>query len=36
VRVELIRFFRDNVVRGEQPPYSQFTYFTLDLEDDER
>ena len=36
VRVELIRLFRDNVVRGEQPPYSQFTYFTLDLEDDER
>jgi len=31
-RVELIRHFRDNVVRGPQPPYAQFTYFTLDLE----
>ena len=31
-RVELIRGFRENVVRGEQPPYQHFTYFTLDLE----
>ena len=36
VRVELIRHFRDNVVRGEQPPYSSFTYFTLELATDER
>jgi len=36
VRVELIRFFRDNVVQGEQPPYDTFTYFTLDLEAGDR
>lgn len=36
VRVELVRYFRDNVVRGEQPPYDQFTYYTLELEAGER
>lgn len=30
-RVELVRFFRDNVVTGEQPPWEAFTYFTLEL-----
>jgi hypothetical protein len=32
VRVELVRFFRENVLRGEQPPYDEFTYHTLELE----
>jgi hypothetical protein len=32
VRVELVRRFHDNVVRGDQPPWREFTYFTLDLE----
>lgn len=32
VRVDLVRHFRDNVLEGEQPPWQQFTYFTLDLE----
>jgi hypothetical protein len=34
VRVELVRHFRDNVLEGPQPPWQQFTYFTLDLEDE--
>jgi hypothetical protein len=32
VKVELVRHFRDNVLEGPQPPWQQFTYFTLDLE----
>lgn len=32
VRVDLVRHFRDNVLEGEQPPWQQFTYYTLDLE----
>lgn len=31
VRVELIRRFRENAVRGEQPPFEDFSYYTLDL-----
>ena len=27
-RVELVRFFHDNVLVGEQPPYQEFTYCT--------
>lgn len=34
VRVELVRFFRQNELEGRQPPYEQFTYYTLDLEAD--
>ncbi|MGH9275495.1 MAG: hypothetical protein ACRDZU_12685 [Acidimicrobiales bacterium] len=33
VRVDLVRRFRDNALTGEQPPYKEFTYFTLDLDD---
>jgi hypothetical protein len=32
VKVELVRHFRDNALEGPQPPWQQFTYFTLDLE----
>lgn len=30
-RVELVRYFHDNLVTGEQPPWESFTYFTLDV-----
>ncbi|MDP1818280.1 MAG: hypothetical protein Q8K58_00115 [Acidimicrobiales bacterium] len=33
-QVELIRHFRDNVVRGEQPPYDQFTFYTYEPVDE--
>jgi hypothetical protein len=26
-----VRFFHDNVVSGPQPPWEEFTYFTLEL-----
>jgi hypothetical protein len=29
--VELIRLYRENVVRGEQPPFKEFSYYTLEL-----
>jgi hypothetical protein len=32
VRVELVRRFRENSVEGPQPPYEEFTYYTLELE----
>ncbi len=32
VRVELVRFFHENVVEGPQPPWQQFTYHTLELD----
>src|SRR3546814_808603 len=31
VKMELVRFFRENVVSGEQPPWEEYTYFTLDV-----
>ena len=30
-RVELVRLFHDNSIPGPQPPYEEYTYFTLDL-----
>lgn len=36
VRVELVRFFRDNRVRGPQPSWQQATFFVLDLPEDHR
>lgn len=30
-RVELIRRFHDNVVRGPQPPWDEYTFFTLEM-----
>jgi hypothetical protein len=33
-RVELVRYFRDNVIEGEQPPYEDFTFYTLELDDE--
>lgn len=30
--VELIRKFRENSVRGDQPPFEEFSYYTLDLQ----
>jgi len=30
--VELVRFFRQNSISGPQPPYEQFTFFTLEVE----
>jgi len=33
VRVDLVRRFRDNALTGEQPPYKEFTYFTVDIDD---
>lgn len=30
--VELVRHFRDNVISGEQPPWEEFTFFTLRVE----
>ena len=32
--VTLVRWFRDNRIRGEQEPYERVEYFTLDLDDD--
>jgi hypothetical protein len=31
IRVQLVRYFRDNVVEGPQPPYDQFAFYTLEL-----
>ena len=31
VRVELVRYFRENTVEGPQLPYERFTYHTLEL-----
>lgn len=33
--VQLVRFFHENVLRGEQPPYEEFVYFTYVPADDE-
>lgn len=33
VRVDLVRLFRENSLTGEQAPYNEFTYFSLDLDD---
>lgn len=33
LRVELVRRFHRNVVAGEQPPWEQFTFFTLELDE---
>jgi hypothetical protein len=33
VRVDLVRLFRENSITGEQAPYREFTYFSLDLRD---
>jgi hypothetical protein len=33
VEVELVRRFHKDLVEGPQPPYEEFTYFTLDLRD---
>jgi hypothetical protein len=35
VRVELVRHFHENVVVGDQPPWQEFTYFTLEVDDAE-
>lgn len=35
VEVELIRRFRENTVRGEQPPFEEFSYYTLDLAEED-
>ena len=35
VRVKLVRYFRENRVSGEQPPWQAFTYHTLELEPEE-
>lgn len=34
VRVDLVRRFRENVLQGTPPPWQEYTYFTLDLEDE--
>lgn len=34
VRVELVRRFRENAIEGEQPPYQEYTFYTLDLHDE--
>lgn len=34
VKVELVRFFRENSILNPQPPYDQYTYFTLDVDED--
>lgn len=31
VRVDLVRLFRENTITGEQAPYREFRYFSLDL-----
>lgn len=33
VRVELVRRFHENALEGQQPPWQEFTYFTLDLDE---
>jgi hypothetical protein len=33
VQVDLVRRFRENSITGEQAPYKEFTYFSLDLRD---
>lgn len=33
--VELIRQFRDNVVSGKQPPYEEFSYYTLRIDEED-
>ena len=34
VRVELVRFFRQNTLEDPQPPFEEYTYYTLDLTED--
>ena len=34
VRVDLVRRFRDNAIEGEQPPYKEFVYYSLRLDDE--
>jgi hypothetical protein len=36
VKVELVRLFHENSVEGPQPDYEEFTYYTLDLAEEER
>jgi hypothetical protein len=36
VRVELVRFFRDNRVRGPQPSWQQATFFVLEVPEEGR
>jgi len=36
VRVELVRHHRTNAIAGEQPPWEETTYVTLDLQGDGR
>jgi hypothetical protein len=36
VKVELVRLFHENSVVGPQPPYEDFTYYTLDLDEVDR
>lgn len=36
VRVELVRFFRENALLDPQPPYDEYTFFTLDLDEGNR
>jgi hypothetical protein len=31
-RVDLVRYFRENALDDPQPPYSEYTFFSLDLE----
>ena len=31
--VELVRRYRENEVRGEQPPFKEFSYYTLELDE---
>ncbi len=33
-RVELVRRFHENAVEGPQPPWEEFTYYTLELGED--
>ena len=34
VEVVLVRLYRENEIRGEQPPFGEYPYFTLDLSED--
>lgn len=36
VKVELVRFFRENSILDPQPPFEEYTYFTLDLPGEDR
>ncbi|HJR24781.1 MAG TPA: hypothetical protein VJ804_04865 [Acidimicrobiales bacterium] len=36
VRVELVRLFHENSIQGPQPPWEEFTYYTLELDPGER